>query len=130
MAIIKNKINFTHFDDGNGQKTDTIQIYLGNLNINEWLDDVEAEMKIVNGDIQFTILNQHYYDKDELKAIQDELKHINWDYGYEFFDLYDFRNGSIWYLIGDRNSDTFNQINSNQNQKNLNAMLNTLKNHI
>ena len=130
MTIKKNKINFTHFDDGNGQKTDTIQIYLGNLNIDEWLDDVEAEMKIVNGDIQFTILNQHYYDKDELKAIQDELKYINWDYGYEFFDLHDFRNGSIWYLVGDRNSDTFNQINSNQNQKNLNAMLNTLNNLI
>lgn len=54
----------------------------------------------------------------------------NWDYGYEFFDLQDIQTGTTWYLMCDRNSDTFNQINSTQNQKNLNAMMNTLKNHI
>ena len=125
---MQKKINFTHFEDSNGQKTNSIQIYLGDLNINEWLDDVEAEMTIVNGQVQFTILNQHYYDKNELELIQDELKHINWDFGYEFFDLHEIRNNSVWYLMGDRSSDTFNKINSNKNQKNLNAMMNVLKN--
>ena len=82
------KIKFNHFVCEDGTTTDTINISLGNLNMNEYLDDVEVEMKIVNGDIEFDILNKHYYDVEELKSIQDELLMINWDGGYEFFDLY------------------------------------------
>lgn len=79
------KIIFSHFETVSGEKTNSIQIYLGNLNINEWLDDFEVQLDIIDGDVKFTILNQHYYDKGEFSGIKKELKFINWDNGYEFF---------------------------------------------
>lgn len=124
----KEKLKFKHFEDQSGNKVNKIQIYCGNLNINEWLDDVELEMEIVDGDVKFDILNKHYYEKEELKQIQEELENINWDYGYDFFDFYDFNNRNTYYLIGNRPSDTFNQINSQQNLANLNNIANKLKN--
>ncbi len=91
-------------------------------------DDIDAEMNIINGDIEFTILNQHYYDKDELKGIQSELRNINWDEfqnfhlwrGYEFIDFIDIQTNETYFLFGDKNSDIFNQINSPQNINNIN----------
>lgn len=120
MKKKKNKIKFSHFEDDNGNKVKSIQIYLGNLNINEWLDDVECEMEIVDGDIKFTILNQQYYDKEELVDIQDELKHVDWDGGYDFIDFVDINTNIAYWLIGDRTSDVFDVINSPQNIQNIN----------
>ena len=121
------KIKFSHFETDNGKKTESIQIYLGNLNMYEWLDDVEAEMKIVNGDIIFNVLNQQYYQKNELKQINKELKNICWDNGYEFFDFTDINTNETYFLVGDRNSDTLDQINSPQNLKNINNITNAIK---
>ncbi len=114
------KIKFLYFESEDGKKVKSIQINIGNLNLNEWLDDIEAEMNIINGDIEFTILNQHYYDKDELKGIQSELRNINWDGGYEFIDFIDIQTNETYFLFGDKNSDIFNQINSPQNINNIN----------
>ena len=61
-------IKFKHFESAK-QKANSIQIYLGNLNMNEFMDDIEVEMNIVEGDIHFTILNQEYYESEELKEI-------------------------------------------------------------
>ena len=118
---MKNKIKFTHFEDVSGEKVNSIQIYVGNLNLNEFMDDVEVQMDIVDGEIQFIILNQHYYDKSELKEIKSELKMIDWN-GYEFFDFHDIQSGEIFKLKGGR-SDTFNQITSTKNQKNIDDFL-------
>ena len=85
------------------------------------MDDDEVQMEIVDGDIQFIILNQHYYDKSELKEIKSELKMIDWN-GYEFFDFHDIQSGEIFKLKGGR-SDTFNQITSTKNQKNIDDFL-------
>jgi hypothetical protein len=120
------KIKFTHFQGISGKKVNSIQIYVGNLNLNEFMDDVEVEMKIIDGKIQFTILNQHYYDKSELKEIKSELKNITWD-GYEFFDFHDIQTGESFNLKGEMESDTFNQINSTKNQKNINDFLKHMK---
>lgn len=114
------KIKFLYFESEDGKKVKSIQINIGNLNLNEWLDDIEAEMNIINGDIEFTILNQHYYDKDELKGIQSELRNINWNGGYEFIDFINIQTNETYFLFGDKNSDIFNQINSPQNINNIN----------
>jgi hypothetical protein len=121
------KIKFTHFEDTNGKKTNSIQIYVGNLNLNEFMDDVEVQMNIVDGEVQFTILNQHYYDKNELKEIKAELEKIDWDHGYEFFDFRDIQSNVTYILKGKRNSDTFNQINTTKNQKKINDFLTHFK---
>jgi hypothetical protein len=122
----KGKIKFSHFEDSNDLKTNSIDIYLGNLNINEWLDDVEVTMEIVDGEIKFTILNQQYYDKEELKDIYDELKKINWDNGYDFFDFIDINTNINYILIADRPSETFDAINSSKNINNINNFMNNL----
>lgn len=121
------KIKFKHFETDSGKISKSIQINLGSLNLNEWLDDVEVEMTIKNDDIHFNILNKHYYDKGELKDLQYELKRINWDGGYEFFDLLDIQTNETYFIIADRNSDMFNKINSPQNIKNLNQITKKLK---
>jgi hypothetical protein len=113
------KIKFLYFENKEGNQVDSIKIYLGNLNINEWLDDVEVKMSIVNGEVEFEILNQEYYDSIELKEIQKELKRINWDGGYEFIDFFNIDDSSNYMLVGDKSSSTFNSINSPQNLKNL-----------
>lgn len=118
------KIKFTHFE-GSGKKVNSIQIYVGNLNLNEFMDDVEVQMDIVDGEIRFIILNQHYYDKNELKEIKSELKMIHWD-GYEFFDFHDIQSGETFKLKGGK-SDTFNQITTSKNQKNINDFLTHMK---
>jgi hypothetical protein len=123
----KEKIKFSHFEDSNSIKINSIDIYLGNLNINECLDDVESKMEIVDGEIKFTILNQHYYDKEELKDIYNELKKINWDNGYDFFDFIDINTNISYILIADGPSETFNIINSSKNKKNINDFMNGLK---
>lgn len=118
------KIKFSHFEDvETKEKTNSVSIYLGNLNMNPWLDDVEVEMSILNGDVVFDILNQQYYTKEELKDIKMELKYINWDNGYEFFDFSDINSNRSYILIGDRNSNTFNMINSPKNLKNINNII-------
>lgn len=122
---MKNKIKFTCFEKANGEKVDSIQIYVGNLNLNEFMDDVEVQMNIVDGEIQFAILNQHYYDKNELKEIKSELKMIDWD-GYEFFIFHDIQSGEIFKLKGGK-SDAFNQIATSKNQKNINDFLTHMK---
>lgn len=122
---MKNKIKFTHFEGVNGSKVNSIQIYVGNLNPYEFMDDVEVQMDIVDGGIEFIILNQHYYDKNELKEIKSELKMIDWD-GYEFFNFHDIQSGETFKLKGGK-SDTFNQINSSKNQKNINDFLTNMK---
>ena len=122
---MKNKIKFTHFEGLNGSKVNSIQIYVGNLNLNEFMDDVEVQMDIVDGEIRFIILNQHYYDKNELKEIKSELKMIHWD-GYEFFDFHDIQSGETFKLKGGK-SDTFNQITTSKNQKNINDFLTHMK---
>ena len=114
-----NRIVFSHFENEKGDKLNSIKISLGNLNINEWLDDVEAEMKIYNGDINFLILDQNQYDQDDLKGIQTLLSSINWHNGYEFLDLYDIDTNKKYYIIGNINSDAFNMINSPKNTQNL-----------
>jgi hypothetical protein len=116
----KKKLKFSHFEDIKGNKTNSIDIYLGNLNVNDWLDDVESKMEIVDGDIIFTILNQHYYDSQELKAINKELKYINWDNGYEFFEFYDINTNVGYILVADRPSEIADVITSNQNMNNIN----------
>lgn len=121
----KNHIKFTHFEDVSGKKVNSIQIYVGNLNLNEFMDDVEVQMDIVDGEIRFIILNQHYYDKNELKEIKSELKMIHWD-GYEFFDFHDIQSGETFKLKGGK-SDTFNQITTSKNQKNINDFLTHMK---
>ncbi len=123
----KEKIKFSHFEDSNSIKINSIDIYLGNLNINECLDDVESKMEIVDGEIKFTILNQHYYDKEELKDIYNELKKINWDNGYDFFDFIDINTNISYILIADGPSETFNITNSSKNKKNINDFMNGLK---
>ena len=122
---MKNKIKFTHFEGVNGSKVNSIQIYVGNLNPYEFMDDVEVQMDIVDGEIRFIILNQHYYDKNELKEIKSELKMIDWD-GYEFFDFHDIQSGETFKLKGGK-SDTFNQITTSKNQKNINDFLTHMK---
>lgn len=122
------KIKFNHFVCEDGTTTDTINISLGNLNMNEYLDDVEVEMKIVNGDIEFDILNKHYYDVEELKSIQDELLMINWDGGYEFFDLYNSLDNKVYHMVGDRTSTVSDSVNSQKNLQNLQAVANKLSN--
>lgn len=47
------------------------------------------------------------------------LKDINWDNGYEFFDFWDIDTKKEYYLVGDRNSTTFDLINSPKNLYNL-----------
>ena len=121
----KKNIKFTHFEDVSGKKVNSIQIYVGNLNLNEFMDDVEVQMDIVDGEIRFIILNQHYYDKNELKEIKSELKMIDWD-GYEFFDFHDIQSGETFKLKGGK-SDTFNQITTSKNQKNINDFLTHMK---
>jgi len=122
------KLKLSHFEDENGNKVNSVDVYLGNLNINEWLDDVEVKMEIVNGDIKFTVLNQHYYDKEELKGIYDELDHINWDNGYDFFEFFDINTNVGYILIADRPSEMSNVINSSKNMNNINNFMNNLKN--
>jgi hypothetical protein len=90
------------------------------------MDDVEVQMDIVDGDIQFTILNQHYYDKSELNEIKSELKMIDWN-GYEFFDFHDIQSGESFKLKGGVESDIFNQMTSTKNQKNINDFLTHMK---
>ena len=123
---MRNKIKFTHFEGLNGKKVNSIQIFIGNLNLNEFMDDVEVQMDIVDGDIQFTILNQHYYDKSELNEIKSELKMIDWN-GYEFFDFHDIQSGESFKLKGGVESDIFNQMTSTKNQKNINDFLTHMK---
>jgi len=122
-----NKIKFSHLEGENGQKVNSIQMYMGNLNLNEWMDDIELEMKIVNNDVEFDILNQHYYDKEELQSIIEVLKDINWDNGYEFFEFYDMNTNESFILIGDKPSSMSNAINSSQNLQNINNVLNAIK---
>jgi len=123
---LKSKINFLYFISLSNIKTYSIKTNLGFINM--FLEDVDSEMTIVNGDIKFTILDQHYYTIEEIQDIELDLKHINWDNGYEFFDFYDTQTGETYQLIGDRNSNTFNQINSTQNKKNINNFRNSMDN--
>lgn len=120
-----NKIKFKSFKHNNEEVT-SIKIYLGNLNINESLDDVEAQMDIVDGDIKFTIIDP-YLTKKEKVEIQSMLKDIDWDNGYEFFDFWDIDSKKEYYLIGDRNSTTFNLINSPKNLQNIQSIETKLK---
>jgi hypothetical protein len=126
---MKKKIKFSHFESEKGDKVKSLQIYLGSLNIDEWLDDVEVQMDIVDGDIKFTVLEQQHYDKDELKEIQKLLKHSDWD-GYEFFDFYEINTNESYHLVGDTSSDLGDVMFSSQNLNNLKSMENTLKKFI
>lgn len=105
---MNNKIKFDCFKYYDGSQVSTIHIYLGNLNLYEWLDDVMVEMSIVDGDIKFTILEQEYYDENGLKHIKDALEEIEWDGGYEFIGFCDIRTNQVYSLIGNRNSEIFN----------------------
>ena len=119
-------MKFKYFQTESGEKVNSIRIYLGSLNINPFLDDVEVDMEIVNGDIVFDILDKHYYDKEDINHIQNILKELDWENGYEYFNLSDKNTNKDFYLVGDSNSEMYNILNSRKNQQNLKNISNTL----
>lgn len=119
-------MKFKYFQTESGEKVNSIRIYLGSLNINPFLDDVEVDMEIVNGDIVFDILDKHYYDKEDINHIQNILKELDWENGYEYFNLCDKNTNKDFYLVGDSNSEMYNILNSTKNQQNLKNISNIL----
>ena len=83
-------------------------------------------MEIVNGDITFDILDKHYYDKEDINDIQNILKELDWENGYEYFNLNDNNTNKDFYLVGDSNSEMYNILNSTKNQQNLKNISNIL----
>ena len=114
----KTKLKFTHFDNGVNTKQ-YVRTYLGNLNISEFLDDVEADIKIVDGDIEFELINKQYYSEGEITDIMNCLKELDWDNGYEYIQLFDNVDGIVYHLVGDRPSGMADIINSPQNTENI-----------
>jgi hypothetical protein len=119
-------MKFKYFQTEAGEKVNSIRIYLGSLNINPFLDDVEVDMEIVNGDIVFDILDKHYYDKEDINHIQNTLKELDWENGYEYFNLSDNNTNKDFYIVGDSNSEMYNILNSTKNQQNLKNISNIL----
>ena len=119
-------MKFKYFQTESGEKVNSIRIYLGSLNINPFLDDVEVDMEIVNGDIVFDILDKHYYDKEDINHIQNTLKELDWENGYEYFNLSDNNTNKDFYIVGDSNSEMYNILNSTKNQQNLKNISNIL----
>lgn len=116
--MTKNEITFSHFSNGVDTKN-SVRTYLGNLGMFEFLDDVEAELKIVNGKIEFEILDKQFYTPEDIKDIMGVLKQIDWDNGYEYIQLFDNGDGTEYSLCGDRSSEMADIMNSTQNQRNL-----------
>ena len=119
-------MKFKYFQTETGEKVNSIRIYLGSLNIDPFLDDVEVDMKIVKGDIIFDILDKHYYTKEDINDIQNILKELDWESGYEYFNLRDKNTNKDFYIVGETNSGMYNILNSTKNQQNLKNISNIL----
>ena len=131
-----------------GFTTNTLQVLAGNF-LPEYLEDVELELTInKDGNIDISILNQHYYESSELKEINKYIKSVDWD-GWEFLTFFDIRDNSVNYgakhgvsyhvcpfeyrLVPMKNcksSEIFDIVTSPQNLSNMKNIENALKNSI
>lgn len=158
--MTKKKIKFKHFQryllnpgkygydytKKDSYTTDTIQIYAGSI-LPEWLEDVELELKIVDGDIKITHLDKQNYEDYENKQIEKYLKKTDFSDGFEFVEFFDLRDQSVkcpdlngqyggfrnpyqYKLISDETSNFFDVMTSKENIKNLKKVEKTLKNSI
>ena len=115
------ELKFLHFLREDGLRTNSIITYAGFLSAPEEMEDVELKLTINdNGDMEIEVENKHYYSEEELKQLEEQIKLINWDNGYEFINfvnLLGIETEPVYQLIGNRPSNLyakhFNQLYNN-----------------
>lgn len=102
------ELKFLYFQREDGLKTNSILTYAGYLSAPEEMEDVELLLTINDdGDIEIEIENKHYYTEDELKDIEEQIKLVDWENGYDFIDFVNLTGTElepVYKLIGNRPS--------------------------
>lgn len=121
-------MEFLYFRKNDGSKLSSAKIQAYQLYGTDF-DDIELELKIINGKILIELLDkQNFYD-ESIKGIEDHIQNtpINWNNGYEFLSYIDMSDNEELELIADKNSDTFNMYNSSKNLQNIKKFEKRLK---
>lgn len=121
-------IKFTHFEKEDGTKVQSAKI-IGYQFFGDFMEDINFIIEIQSGTPIITdVFDKSFLSKEEVDDIMDFVSNqqIDWDGGYEFIDYVDLVDESPLALFGDRNSKTFDLINSPQNIKNIQNLQKTL----
>jgi hypothetical protein len=130
MKKMKNdQITFLYFADEQGKQTNIA--YAPGFYWGEHLEDISVKCEIIDEEIILSPVIEPWMNKSEIKALNSEFSNYNIYDSWEYLDFYQTKEldscEDYLGLYANKNSSTFDILNSTQNIKNLKNMENKLK---